>query len=200
MEFFKKTYGIPTRLGFSRYGIHQVDLNSSAYKYVEGVNSTVSDDGFAAKMRLVEYSASFRAQCWITQTLDFVDDLMGFIRVLSGELGLNNPVKLFWQTLPFSFVVDWFLKVSTHLDHLTRLQPPVGWDINSISCSTKLQMTWRVSMFTSLNYPTDTDLVYADIRVEWYDRYNGLPFDLDLLNLNQLSEHQYALLLAMLAA
>lgn len=35
------------------------------------------------------------------------------------DLGLINPLLIAWQTLPFSFVVDWFLPISNYLSALT---------------------------------------------------------------------------------
>lgn len=32
------------------------------------------------------------------------------------QLGLNNPLAVAWDVIPFSFVVDWFFKISTYLN------------------------------------------------------------------------------------
>lgn len=32
------------------------------------------------------------------------------------QLGLNNPLAVAWDIIPFSFVVDWFFKISTYLN------------------------------------------------------------------------------------
>lgn len=35
------------------------------------------------------------------------------------QFGLNNPLSILWETVPFSFVVDWFANVGQVLDSLT---------------------------------------------------------------------------------
>jgi hypothetical protein len=44
---------------------------------------------------------------------------------LPEQLGLNNPAKLAWDLIPWSFVVDWVIPVGNALDSLV---PPVGLD------------------------------------------------------------------------
>lgn len=46
------------------------------------------------------------------------------LRQLNG-LGLLNPALLWWELLPYSFVVDWFLPVG---DVLTSLTAGIGMD------------------------------------------------------------------------
>lgn len=46
------------------------------------------------------------------------------------QLGLQNPLEVAWEVIPFSFVADWFLPVSNYLSMLTAMQ---GLTINSAS-------------------------------------------------------------------
>lgn len=46
------------------------------------------------------------------------------------QLGLQNPLEVAWEVIPFSFVADWFLPVSNYLSMLTAMQ---GMTINSAS-------------------------------------------------------------------
>jgi hypothetical protein len=195
LEYLYRTYGIPTRLGFSRKGCYTPDINSIGL-YQPGY---LANGWVVKEIQGVSLSVDYRATCWINQHLDMIHDFTGFIQVLMGALGLNNPVKAFWNTLPISFVVDWFFNISQHLDNLTRLNPPMGWDVTGVT--------------HSFTYTYEFDVVQKDYPVAGYvqqerkrervvsriyDRGIGLPFGWELLNPNELSPSQLSLLAAML--
>lgn len=187
MEYLRRTYGIPTRLGFSRENV----WTPSAYPtFIHWFGP------FGTRLTLKSYRADYRATAWIYQVLDHVDGLMGFIRVTAGALGLNNPIKAFWNVIPLSFVVDWFFNVSQHLDNLTRLDPPVGWDVNDVTHSVTYSLTWEVAQWSFHCQNKVFPSVLLPQRV--YDRRVGLFFPWELLNPEDLSTNQLTLLLAML--
>jgi hypothetical protein len=192
MEYLHRTYNVPTRLGFSRKDVYHPDLDDIYHP--EALMSWAYRG-----IRCVEFTADFRATAWIRQHLDFIHDLAGFIRVLVGALGLNNPVKAFWNTVPLSFVVDWFFNISQHLDNLTRLNPAMGWDVVNMTNSVTYRYKFELELF---DYPVTgfpkgsnkTECVDSTI----YDRNLGLSFGWQLLNPADLSPTQLTLLLAML--
>jgi hypothetical protein len=194
LEYLKKTYGIPTRLGFVRHDIRHLPHGYEHYN----MYAPVFDWPCGSRFILTSYNATFRATVWITQTLDFLDGIIGWIREVAGALGLNNPAKAFWQILPFSFVVDWFLRVSQHLDNLTRINPPVGWNIGSLTHSVKIETNWRIAQVADHDTPSDRELVSVNLNVQRFDRDLGLPFDLGLLDPSELSHSQQLLLAALL--
>lgn len=200
MDYFRRTYKVPTRLGFSRrLDWTPPSLGGSGYPGTIYPRSFVINPVTSILVELVEFQANYRATCWIFQHLDYMTDLVGFMRVLAGELGLNNPIKAIWQTIPLSFVVDWFFKISTHLDNLTRLNPPVGWDIYDVTQSVKYNFTFKLTQTSTFdprgsNYPVVSCLV----PVQVYERREGLSFGWELLNPDELSPTQLTLLLAML--
>jgi len=190
MEWFKTTYGRPTRLGFKRAVPWQPDFGDHVY------TSNQAFGLLGTRASLSAYKATYRATAWIYQTLSHVDGLEGFLRVFLGMMGLNNPVKAFWNTLPMSFVVDWFFNVSQHLDHLTRAQPPVGWDVNDVTHSVRYDITWTLDQME--NYSSHQAVVSYPVGMRVYERYVGLDYDLELLNPETLSSNQQLLLFAML--
>lgn len=194
LEYLRDTWGIPTRLGFVRNGIHQLPHSNDYYTMFSPV---FADWPCGGRLTLVNYNYQFRATCWITQTLDFIDGIQGWIRVVTAALGLNNPIKQFWNLLPFSFVVDWFLNVSQHLDNLTRVQPAIGWDIGSVTNSVKAEFTWRASQIADQYTSFDREIKGVDFTVTRYVRDLGLPFHWELLDPDGLSEHQQLLLVAL---
>jgi len=191
MEYLRRTYGIPTRLGFHRQNIY-TPSNLSAY-----TSASPGWYGLGGKISLISANYDYRATGWVTQTLDHVTDTWGFLRGLFGALGLNNPVKAFWNTVPLSFVVDWFFRISTHLDNLTRLSPGPGWDVNFVTHSVTSTWTYKVEHYTA-PYVSPSSLAQGTIVAKRYERNVGLSFDLGLLDPSELSPSQLTLLAAML--
>jgi hypothetical protein len=196
MDFFHKTYGIPTRLGFSRNNVYDLSSFGTFFVY----NYSINDYGiWSVRVKPVSYQADFRATAWIMQTLGYVSDLAGFIRTMIGALGLNNPVKAFWNTVPLSFVVDWFFNVSQHLEHLTRLNPAVGWNVTNMTNSVTYKIKFSVQQ---IGYPgnSSSETIGPEyfINQRVYERGVGLSFPWELLNPEELSSSQLTLLLAML--
>jgi len=192
MDYFRRTYGIPTRLGFSR----RIDWTPTGPEYPHTFAINYATD---MTVEIDSFSAVFRATAWIMQHLDYMTDLVGFMRVLFGELGLNNPVKAFWNVIPLSFVVDWFFKISTHLDNLTRLNPPTGWDVDDVTQSVSYDIVYKFVQRNTYDargshYPVASWLAPS----KWYERQKYLSFQWELLNPEELSPTQLTLLLAML--
>jgi len=189
MDYFRRTYGIPQRLGFVRRIPH---AESGA------IGTFHLSNGYETVLTYTNFTVKYRATAWIVQTLDYMRDFVGFLRVFTGALGLNNPVKAFWNTVPLSFVVDWFFNISQHLDNLTRLNPVVGWDVNDVTES----LTYEYDVQVSFNYnggPSNFAVISTGVvHVKVYDRNVGLSFDWELLNPDELSTTQLTLLLSML--
>lgn len=191
MMYLHKTYGIPTRLGFQRGNVY------TGYNLANTVHLS-GNEGFQVRDSIHSIVANYRATAWITQHLDFIHDLAGFVRVMIGALGLNNPVKAFWNTVPLSFVVDWFFNISQHLDNLTRINPAMGWDVTNVTHSLTYDVTFKLEQLRyGQVYPTSV-IQTAFLPVRVYERFVGLSFPWELLNPAGLSTNQYTLLLAML--
>lgn len=86
-----------------------------------------SDDGSFDPSKL-EASASARGVVSNTRLAQF------------NELGLLNPALMAWNKLPFSFLVDWFLPVSSVLGAITA---SAGLSCYQQSVTTKSILTWR---------------------------------------------------------
>jgi hypothetical protein len=191
MEYFKRTYGIPTRLGFSRKDVWEPNYSSYTLDY-----NVAGHTWWSYRIALTKFKCDYRATAWVTQYLDYVDGFAGFIRTMIGALGLDNPVKAVWKIMPMSFVVDWFFNVSQHLDNLTQLSPATGWNVRNVTHSVKYELEYEITQLGE----TDSSQARTPsiIKVSRYDREVGLSFDLELLNPDELSDSQLTLLLAML--
>jgi len=196
MLYLKRTYGIPTRLGFYR-----PNLVSNTTQRGDITLFDMFDANWQTQITLLDYRIDFRSGAWIYQMLDHIDGVIGFIRVMMGALGLNNPVKVFWVNLPFSFVVDWFFNISGHLDSLTRANPAANWSVSNATCSIKTRATFGIKFKHSgiVGGPTPDIRDCGQIVIDHYSRFNTIPLDLaDLLPADQLSPNQLTLMLALL--
>lgn len=59
---------------------------------------------------------------------------------LAARLGLRNPTAVAWELVPFSFVVDWFLKVGELIANLDRT---IGLEIANACYSTFTNCSWN---------------------------------------------------------
>jgi hypothetical protein len=192
LDFLLRVYGIPTRLGFSRPNL--AVLSHSVGNYAE---ANVYGP-YTTRLTLSSCRVDMRASCTLLETLDYLTGTMGLIRSLVGAFGLNNPLKAFWQVLPFSFVADWFFRIGDHLDTVTRAEPATGWNVSNVTCSYKTHAVYDVSV-THLGGGVDYTRPKGKIIRDEYRRFVGLPLSLvDLLPTSELSPTQLTLLLALL--
>lgn len=78
------------------------------------------------------HKTNVRFTARLTQFLEGLDTLGGYLRVLAAATGFNNPLKIVWETVPFSFAVDWVFNVSRLFDSVTA-QPLQGrWDVYDV--------------------------------------------------------------------
>lgn len=83
--------------------------------------SGVGKDVFAA-YNVDAFNSSYK-RCWTTANLRVT--LKGRIIINNPDLyrlnqyGLLNPLSVAWELVPFSFVIDWFVKVGDYLNSLT---------------------------------------------------------------------------------
>lgn len=201
LDYLRRTYGIPTRLGFSRRNLTSEIPIGTEHVFNWAPDARFSGGTWQTRITLKDYRIDFRAGAWILQTLDYIDGTIGLIRGLIGALGLNNPIKAVWVNIPFSFVVDWFFKISNHLDTLTRLQPATGWSIIGPTCSLSVYASFKVvCIHDGTGYGLPIDIRdNGMIAIRRYVRLPYIPLSLaDLMPESSLSPNQLALFLALL--
>jgi len=191
--WFKRTYGKPTRLAFSR-----PNLDITVNPIGTTASMTVNGDT-TGTYEIVDARIDFRAGCTLVQTLDHVDGVIGLIRALIGAFGLDNPVKAIWVNLPFSFVIDWFFRISEHLDSLVQAQPAAGWSVSNVTCSLKGHARVKTTYDFARSGYNSKHFEMGNIRLDSYRRFPELPLSLeDLLPTTELSPSQLVLMIALL--
>lgn len=193
LDFLRKTLRKPTRLGYYKGNCFSPSVIGD-YSYNEPYY------GWGSKVVLTGYRCDFRSGGTLYQDLKHLDDLFGYFRALVGALGLNNPVKAIWVNLPFSFVADWFLGISKHLDRLTRVNAGEEWRVYNTNHSFKVHCTFKVFQVNDAVGPiANSGYVLGNITLDRFDRRVGLPIGWDVLTPTNLNPNQLALLFAMLA-
>lgn len=195
LNYLHRTSGIPQRLGFNR----KIDLST---KVGHTLDYAISGN-WGTRLRIQSINCEYRAVGWILQNLEFLDGLYGIIRGVISALELDNPLKAFWNVLPFSFVVDWFGKFSEHLTALSRVKSP-NWDVYNVTHSVKTTFSLEVCDVHNLSGdshfddPSYEEYHTGTIDGTTYYRGLGTPFDPIGIDLDQLTPQQLVLLLAML--
>lgn len=186
IDYLRKTVGKPTRIGYSAplgpnlNGSHFIDYGSGSY---------------SLEIRKSQYKCNFRAGAWILQNLTHLDDFYGLLRAFMGKTGLNNPIKIVWNAIPFSFVLDWFVNVSSYLGRW-KIQGADGqWDILNATCSYTQTVKLEVVQWDRV---TGARTLLGSGSMTRYERILNLPLRLiDLPSISALNPKQLTLLLAM---
>jgi len=167
LNFLKETYGREVRMGYSeKFGYPTALPTTRTY------NSPYTDQ--ATRYTLDDYNAVFRANGYLYHELEGLDDASRLFSAFRAELGLNNPAKVIWTAIPFSFVVDWFARIGSYLDRLAE-QPFEGvWEARRVtnSLSEYYHVTVYQYFFPSYN---SQPVKVGEYVMERYNRHIGLP-------------------------
>lgn len=191
ISWLKSTRGRPVPIGFTREGVW--DLPAWPYEVRIPVTELAHDQVYYP----YSYTSRFRAGGTLVHNLEGLDGLEGIIRGCFGALGFGNPLKVAWNAIPFSFIIDWFGRLSTALDRLS-LQPFTGpWEIHNFTYSLTEESRWEL-WFEDHDRGWDglPPALVSDVVVKRYIRGVGLPVTVGTLNL-PLSGKQFALLAAL---
>lgn len=85
--------------------------------------------------------------------------------------GLTNPLELAWELLPYSFVVDWFIKVGDYVEGMTALS-----GVEAHHCWASLE-TIRVNNKSPLKttYPTNLTIRHHPDYAHKHSQYDRWP-------------------------
>jgi len=207
LKFLKDNYGKRTRIHFYR----SLDTLNSVYpsgwntpwgtaligQMIEIPNTIQGEVFFTENMHLygrpTEIRQSFRASGYLYQKLEGLDGALSDLAAFSAALGLNNPAKIIWNAIPYSFVADWFVKISPKLD-TWQTQPFDGvWQVTNVSSSVTTVAT--VDFFAHPWPEYGNPLIHCGrVQAEKYIRYIGLPVAVDAIDLNPLDANRQMLL------
>jgi hypothetical protein len=139
----------------------------------------------------------YRASMLFTYDASSLKGLYGQFSGLISALGANRVASVYWEALPFSFVVDWFVNVGDMIasleDQVIDPLPIVIHEFNhsvKYSYRTKLKWTWDGKIIT--------DIAYRDVSV--YERRRDTPSMVDSLSVHLPNLNQSGLGLSLIIA
>jgi len=173
-----------------RYNVPDCYVNPSVGQVVH----TMSDDDTRYERVVLEsYRCDFNSSWRLFQDLNELYEASSGFKATLAVLGINNPAKIVWNAIPFSFMLDWVAPFGKWLER-AAVQPFTGtWDVSQACCSykEKFRLTY---LYTSKRLGTTTQL--ASVDVEKYTRLDGIPFTLGAVDFAQLTDTQQKLALS----
>jgi hypothetical protein len=172
----------------TRLSSYKKDVQSIPY-----IRDWVSPAGGVWEFRLKSYCANLRASGRLFSDLQGLKDEANFWRAAAVALGLTNPLKAFWESIPFSFVLDWFNRIGARIFNLSVNPFRGSWDISRLctSCDETASVGFR------WNYGGHI-VPIGNFAVTRYTRYSGFPAQPSIFTIDALSPKQQTLLLAMI--
>jgi len=164
LEFLRDTYG------------REVTLVSRKVMYDPYAPETVPAMSGSGTIALVREHNQivFTVGCKLYHKLKGLSEVGAWAKATRAYMGLNNPMKIAWNAIPYSFLVDWVYNVGQRLDDAQFPPFEGGYTISSIWHSTKLEGTvgvWHVPQNLAGNAPRRI----AGYKVSRYSRRRGLP-------------------------
>lgn len=128
-----------------------------------------------------------------------LDSDIAFLRAFILALGLDNPGKIVWNAIPYSFVVDWFVKLDDYQKPLFKVFP-VQLEVRHCTWSYKERGSIVESKL--LNNPgsnTSTRRDLGAIAFRRYERGVRIPIEPGSLQFTSLTSKQQWLLAALIS-
>lgn len=141
------------KFDFADYNIRQVKASGKS-KSVERM-SIVTYDGHVSG--ILQTTVESRTKIGLRFQLD--NNLTTFL----AQTGFLNPVNLFWEILPYSFVVDWFLPIGPYLETLSGFKGLTFVDGFQTQFTRKIHQAVVDSSWKSGNYD---EVVKGDYEAE----------------------------------
>jgi hypothetical protein len=185
LAWLRKHQGKPVKVTF-RKDVTDIARPSDTYTYWgTGQAEHLVDD----------VKATYTAYALVTYDIADLNDLELKARILARSFGVDNPLGVLWELTPFSFVLDWIVKVG---DFLASLTPKVQLPITFLDCgwTYKLHLTTHDRIVYYWPYPTgSTPLTIT--RIRHFKRGVGIPAQFSSLDLGDPGLSQLALAMSL---
>lgn len=197
LKHLRDTYGKPTSYRFRKKIVDEEFPRAEPY---DPSDSSWSGCAFVVT-HLVKRHVTLHAT-WLTcHTFPGLESAMALLDVMGASLGLQNPIKVIWNAIPFSWLLDYFVDTGPFFDSLqlpsfsgefTVLATCHGWKV------TETYQSWMVD-----HYWIDGSLQVHfreidDVKVTQYIRRPGIPLGNIFSRQGDLLDHQWRIILALI--
>lgn len=185
LEYLKKTHRKWTKVSFARsdFAPREIPAPPSGGVLLDELRYVLSS-----------YRADFHASAYMWHDLQGLDDGFEFLRAFVTALGLNRPGMVLWNAIPFSFVIDWFVRLGDYVDKMTTVDL-FGGTLRLYSRGTSITETCRISCW----YRYYNTWFYGGHQlIERYQRSPGMAIPVSSLVSPELSGTQVTLAAALL--
>jgi hypothetical protein len=214
LKFLRDTYGKVTDIRFKR-GLTVSEssdpeaLNDSEDQFLE-----IRPEDFPRLCTLVAHAQKSEwtlvSHIGVFHQLQGLDEADALLSTIAAMCCLQNPIKVIWNGIPFSFVLEYFVNLRHFFDNL-QLPPFKGvialryanWSMraeNAVECYSE---KWRANIVTSEEEGTHVSYVFykkkqGRCRNTYYHRRPGLPLGAEVFLTEGLTNMQLALLAALI--
>lgn len=173
LDALRSTYGKVTRLGYKAVDVWQPDFSGAGSL----IHPLISWRGLQTELRPSMVETELRVGALFYHEMPYLNDHIGRIRALIGALGLDNPLKVVWEAIPYSFVVDWFLNIGGTLATLGTFQDEtIPWEIYNVNWSLKTKTTFDLMQVNNPEtQPYFWDAKIGEVETTAYSRNTGYP-------------------------
>lgn len=117
-------------------------------------------------------------------------------RILCRQFGADNVLGILWENIPFSFVLDWVLKVGDFLDALAP-KVSIPFKFLDVGYTIKVVATYETALKYKRPYRMPAKRVYHQDAVRYFRRGVGLPVGIPSLATGDPGLNQLALALSL---
>lgn len=154
--------------GYLEFQFGWAPLLSDVYSAVEAYSNGLATTGD----RIRKKSGQLTTKRNLDRPLEATATASGIVRnqgaARLNQLGLSNPALMAWNKLPFSFLIDWFVPVSTYLGGITASA--------GLGCFSLCTTTQQLTTFTTTGW--DSSVIYRQTlratRLPVFSSFGGL--------------------------
>lgn len=170
------------RTSARRVGPQKVDILPAAPQWLRFAWDWPWVPNHALEYRLTKANITYRGSAKLVSRLVGLEDWEGITAAWLAATGLNNPIAIVYEALPFSFVLDWFVPIGSRLQRVGAKPIAGTWDVSD-ACWTRLvemEMDLRIrywnscsGSFSEVSCGTATfrefirDTVFPDFPFSW---------------------------------
>lgn len=180
VAWLRKNSGKPVRVEFRK-----------SLKATRPADTPISDQANTF-YQYTDFRCTYKAHAIIVYDVSSLSDVGLKARTLSRAFGFDNPLLALWNGLPYSFVVDWILDVSSLFERL-RIPIILPHTVLDIGQAVRSQMQYNV-LFSSRPVSMGNPLsLVQTITKHAYCRVPGLNTSFSSLDLNNPTIKQWLL-------